>query len=406
MKAILNYLKKVPKLAGVEIYLMPQGEMVIRYAVVNRKGNRVLFTKGEYHLENLVDLKHTLGEHTPIAISLNGQGIIHRSFEATEETKAEVNVRKVFPNTTLNDFYLQDCRYSNKMFVSLARKEVVDDLLSLFEDLGLPILSVSLGPFAIMSLLSHSEAPTDGEFQLDGHCFTMKNGELVDYQMKLPRSECQKSRFAGEELNECLIIAYSTALCYMADLTIAQVTIDQLTKQRDEYFHQNLFKKLAMGLAGLFLVVLLINFYLYNHYSSDLIPNQDEQIGLLKEEEDALKIVLANQQANSGWITRPINNNYGSLSRAADLLAGNVPNSITLNEMVIFPTNKDQSRKERRPVYNFDLISLQGNCETGRDLNTWLNDIRQLDFCKRVEISEYSSVSTSTSTFQIELTIE
>src|SRR5690606_20509497 len=99
-KALISYLTSIPSLAGVEIYLGEEN-MAIRYAVLKRKRNTVQFEKGEYHLQSLTKLKSALPASLPIALSISGKGIMHRSLETVDQWKDIDYANKILPNSTL-----------------------------------------------------------------------------------------------------------------------------------------------------------------------------------------------------------------------------------------------------------------------------------------------------------------
>ena len=406
MKSILNRFKQGTEWVGVEIYLLAQEHMAVRYVKIKQQQGHAVFGKGEYHLERLEQLKEAIHASIPILLSINGQGIIHRSFKLTDGEDTQDYVRQTLPNITPDRLYTQENRLGDRLFVSLTRKDTIDDIQAKIQALGLTLFSVTLGPMGLLPLLSYMEVPKTGILHVDGHQLSFEQGQLVHYKLLPPKStEAKKIEFAGADINECLVTAYATALCYSANILFPQITLKDIAFNRKEYYYQRRFKKTLTGVSAAFLFILLLNTFLYYHYASDTLSYQSERLNTLRKEEKTLSGKLKDQMAIDSITMGGTASRNHPMSHVADLLAANLPASITLNEMLIYPLDKKLSQQERRPFYHFDQVYIKGVCKSGKELSAWLEAIRQTDFCQRVELSDYESLTIDAAAFTITLSL-
>lgn len=402
-KELLSYLSNIPILAGVELRLGEEN-MAIRYAVLKRKGNTIYLEKGEYHLHSLTQLKAALPASLPIALTISGKGIMHRSLETVDQWKEMDYANKILPNSTLGDFYIQTSLSGSTTFLSLIRKGEINEILTGFKDLGMEILSVTLGPFALQPVWSYLTLPPGDAITIDGHSFTLNANIINRYQMGQPLTDRSgKITFAGEEMNECIVTAYATGLCLMADIDFPAIDLTALNISRGEYNQRAIFKKSSIALLAFFLILLLVNTFVFSHFSSKIDDHGSNDLQVLKTEESDLRRDLNKNRELLSSITRSSDTQYGSLSRIADLLGLSQPLSVILDDMSIFPADKTGSRKERKPVFDFTLVRLSGTCSDGPELNAWIADIRKLDFCKKVEIAKYNVLEKGSANFTLNL---
>jgi len=404
---LLSYLTTIPSLAGVEIYLLGEGNILIRYAILKRKSNIVQFEKGEYHLNDLAELKKQIGNHLPIALTISGKGIMHRSLPTVEQWSDLDYARKILPNASLEEFLIQSTIISSNVFISLTRKADLANILAEFNKLKMEIRSLTLGPFAFQPVWSYLQITANTTIQLDAHNFTVTDNLISAYKMGIPLTDhSKKVVFADEEMNECIVTAYTTGLCLIANIKFPTVNLNSFNICKEDFNQRSIFKKMSTGILGFFILLLLTNAIFFMHYSSKIDENDTGNMELLKVEENALRLNLNKERELLNSITRPPNNRYGSLAKIADFLAVSQPLSIVLDEMSIFPSEKKESRKIRKPIFDFTLVKLTGSCSDGPELNTWLTDIRKLDFCQRVEIVKYTAMEKGTTSFTLNLFVK
>lgn len=392
--------------AGVEIYLLENDKIVIRYAKIKRKRNIVTFEEGEYNFQCIADLLNRINGSLPIALCLSGKGIIHRSFPSVKNFSAIDYGQKIIPTATTDDFFIQLTTIREITFVSMARRDTIKMIISDFENAGLEIHTLTLGPFALIPVWSYLHLNKSDTFQLDAHLFEMTEDKPTGYILKSPLTERSDNiRFANEEMSECMVTAYATGLCLIAGISFPTIELNSFGISKENIDQRSIFKKVLPTVLGIFLLALLANTYFYSYYSLKMNEVNTDSLGLLKAEENRLINELENDQNLINNITRPLDSKYGSLVRLSDLLAASQPSSITLEEMTIFPRDKKESRRTRKSSYDFTLVRISGNCENGIELNTWINIIRQFNFCKKVEISEYTEENNS-SRFTLNLKVE
>src|SRR3546814_20230528 len=84
-----------------------------------------------------------IGRDVPVAISINGKGIIHRMLP--EDGVDENGLKTVLPNAKAEDFYVQQTEWEGAKWLSVARRDEVEKNVEQVEKLGVAGVCGALG---------------------------------------------------------------------------------------------------------------------------------------------------------------------------------------------------------------------------------------------------------------------
>src|SRR3546814_17368441 len=118
-----------------------------------------------------------IGRDVPVAISINGKGIIHRMLP--EDGVDENGLKTVLPNAKAEDFYVQQTEWEGATWLSVARREVVDKIVEQVEQLGVAVVCVALGPLATLLFTNYlAGGQADDAILLGRHRFAVQQGKI------------------------------------------------------------------------------------------------------------------------------------------------------------------------------------------------------------------------------------
>ena len=365
--------------------LLAEG-MRLNACVLEKKKGTLQLVKKQQGLSGLEALPGFLEEDMPLALSISGRGILHKRIEPNAEPDAAKLLTQAIPNVKASDFYLQTVKGASHLFLSIARRTVVDDLLAQFETLHVPVVSLSFGGMALVSLAPFVQEKAIwnvGEHQLE-----FKKGELVLYAHGSTAALQTSLPLGSEEIEPEMAVAYANAFQqFLPALWEAQVPPVQ--ERKEEYVQKQLFTKLGWGVLSFFLVVLLGNYFFFSQLSQNqqalslafqLQKNQLEELNQLKKEVGEKETFFTGE----GWTHSP------RASFFSDRIAATVPSSVLLTSLTFHPLDAVATRDKRKNVFEDGRIVLLGTCQRPIDLNGWIRRLKDFPWAKKVDVDNYS----------------
>lgn len=382
------------QVAGVEIMMLPDGQMAIHGVTVSRKGEMVNTVASFTNVGELGGLQEHLPVTTPVSLVLSGRGVLCRRQECPEEHSGQL-LHKILPNAKESDFYIQTIPSGGYVLAALARRGSVDSLVALISDLGYQVINVMLIPVAfdaLKSLLSDEVLRGKGSLILTHHQVSFVSGELTDYTLKEGKGAPVSGQVAlgGAEVAEQVLPAYGAALHTLVPGWAGQMAlpVGAAKAQLDEYLQKKRFTHAGYAALCFFLILLLANALFYHHYAREYQRLEQRYAGLKKEsaEADTLRKRIVAQEAflaQTGWFR------LGAISYYVDRIGSTVPPSIRIGQLVINPPDEKRSKSEKTLHFEFGKGQVGGHCGRPTDLNRWVRQLRALDWMHNVEIHQY-----------------
>lgn len=387
LQSLTSYLRHIPQLVGVEL-LLEEGELLTaNLAVVKRTGTKVHFVSGEYGLTSLESVKEHIPEGTPVVLAVGGKGIIHRAVAVTNDGDA---LKQVLPNAKSDDFYIQRVETEANIFLSIARRNLVDDLIARVDRQGITLLGVGLDPFAVTLFGAYLFGAERDSRTLGRHRFILQAGRLVGYELQ----SVEHARpvggmdIAGEQLNKQLVVAFATAFSAISEVSQTQLSIPLLDTRAEAHRQRWMFRRCGVALIAFFFVLLLGNAGFFMHYSSLVTDGAGSEAQAIQREIDVLRKQASEREALLGGMWYANAPQWG-MAYLADRLAASVPAGILLDDFSMYPKDEALSRKQGRPVHTPSMIRIKGTCTDMPLLNGWIKQIRELSFCQSVKIDQY-----------------
>ncbi|MNS43826.1 hypothetical protein D3C72_762460 [compost metagenome] len=295
----------------------------------------------------------------------------------------------MFPNASYNDFYLESFESTpNHEFVSVIRKEQVDKIITEFATEKVSLIGIHLGPFIINSVLSHLAVGT-GELVFDKNKFSLKDSQLISYQKQdSPENTAAKSNvlLKGSTVNEQLLIAYAAAFETLTNPDYQGVDNDQLQSNFNENLEKIKFKINGWAALLFFLLILLINFFVFSHYnskkqllSSDSITITAKDLDKLKEQVKEKEELLKDQGGDFPY-------KYAYL---ADHIASTVPSSVQLDELTINPFDERRSKEQKRKILEQGKVVIRGTANDIQPVNNWVLKLQELPFIQEAVVVNF-----------------
>src|ERR1700730_14314143 len=150
---MLEQYYRINEAIGISIAIDASGNTAINACSVAIANNQLSFWKKVTELSTVEDLTKHFPAKSIVAFNLSGKGILLKQLERTEEI-SQNNFNKILPNTSIEDFYVQNFLSGSQSFVSVIRKVEADKWINQLKELGFVPMMLSLGPFPVQNIIA------------------------------------------------------------------------------------------------------------------------------------------------------------------------------------------------------------------------------------------------------------
>lgn len=382
------------KAAGAEVIFKPDGGLRINIVILRKEKSSLLIEKNGPNSENSVasakELTKVISASTPVSLTLAGKGIIYKKISGAAGDPDQQLLQKALPNALMQDFYIQKYPVNeHELYVSVARKEQVDNLLREFAANKLQVISCSFGPFIAALLIPLLEENLrHSELNLPGYILSLSGEKLTDIRVNEITTVSTSLAISNDLIPAYQFIPFASAFSYFIGNGYAEASIPSIVCRRSEFRSQMIFKSGGVAALSFFMLVLLINFLFFHHYwarKSEMELKLSAHQKILREFETLKQEVRARQAflEGSGLLES------SRISWHADQLASEVPASIRLTGLQIFPPEK-KADQDTLLHFRDNIIQVSGQTRKSTELNDWIRLIKQKKWISDVAIIHYA----------------
>lgn len=382
---------KSPKVLGVE-FCFADTEVKCNTIIISRKGKKIDFDNTKSFSCSIKEIDKNLDKKYPLAISLDGKGIIHKKVKREKELTNQQWVNKIFPSASVNDFYLQKFYLNDDYsWVSLIRKEAFNQFLTELLSKGYLISSIILGPFSLHNGLKITDNENT-EIGTINHLISASNHDFTINP--LSENENYELTIGEEKLNGNYLCAFSNGLNYFIPAqNINEVSTPDYTLSKSESFHKRINHLAMIGFIGFFLLLTLVA-----NIVGDIFLDKNEKLKSsftanqnLISQLDTLKKELIFKKE---FIEANALNFQGKTAYYADDIASTVPSSIRLEVMDFFSPEK-KIKEDQEIKFITKSITIKGVVNNSLFVNNWIKELQSFSWVNNVKVISYEQESIS-----------
>lgn len=306
---------------------------------------------------------------------------------------------KTFPSLQLEDFYYEILRTSSKSFISICRKDYVHELISLFENQNVQILSFHLGYTSVNNVVPYLSKQS---IKLPTTEILLEENEI--YSVLSKSNEAETYGLGDIEVNSKFLISISGLFYYLTSPSqISKNSGRQNSLLKKNYFEKNFFKKgIGIGVA-LLLIIMLTNLVLYTSYFKKAGVLREE-VAIVKNQNLLIKQKQESIDEKEKIITNLLYSGNSKSSFYINRITTSKPTSILFNSIVFQPLTRT-IRPDKKIDYSSNTIRVSGQSNEKLAFSNWVEGLEQLDWIETLTILSYGSNSTSINSFEISLKI-
>lgn len=370
-----------PTQIAVVEYVFGASEELFVIILKNHKGEVHLVDT--FHIQSFEDLSKKWETSIPVLILLSGKKVLSKLVGYTGEFDSDKLKAKAYPSVAKEGLVFQLDRIDEGRYVvSAVRQDIVTEILDKTQSAGFTVLDISLGEYGYWSLLTNlaQESTLVGKYSIN----------LEEGKVSMNPEQSHKTEVYGQELNSDYTGAYLYGLQTLANSSY-QSESPSLREGRVDWKYGFLFKKsiLISGLAVL--VILLVNFLLFTHYTSE--NAELEQLTQAYDKQFKEVTTLRSSFEEKEEFLRINGTQNSRIGRMGDEVAALLPSKLNLSKMTFQPVSK-VLKKENLVRFSRDELEVQGESGNYDSFQQWLNQLHKLDWVADIEIAGYQETNS------------
>ena len=329
------------------------------------------------------------GKQNACYLCIDGPGVIHKKVTRSDNLELSKLVKSSIPQIDPDElFYQYTPISSSEGFLSVIRKNLLEEVFRHLSETRLLIQKVSLGPFPINTFLSF----TEGHTTITTPYHTLNTSSTIEsFELNSNGNhESKHYEFIGEYIESELLLPYCCALQHFIPNNSTLSSHSTLTRahQREFLFFSIMKRSIAIVPFILF-VILLINFVLFSYYQSEnreltvqnsIKLSETSKINALREELAQKEELISELETKAS----------GPITYYADQLAASLVDGIKLTTLEVYPLDSRAFNLDQSYVFQPGLIKIAGLCTNPQALSGWLNAVNSLAWVETISSPEYS----------------
>lgn len=393
-------LRKIKRVLAIEIIELRNTDStsVLLNALLIQRNKTTINIIDKIRLSNIIQLQNWIEKNNynnqPILLLINGDKILHRLIDEQAHSNKELLLKELIPNGSLNDFYLQEYKFdSGQAFISIARINYIDGILSQLNSIENNIINISIGPlplFLTYKLILKQNTQQLYQADINNYHFAFTENGIAEYSISDYTNEIYNQsylNFVNEEISSDHLLAYSSGISFLLS-PLSEVNIphtNAITNKNELYFNI-LSKNIIAGSLAVLFIILLVSSIFYSLYSNkfdnteQLLSSYQTQL-LIHRTELEIRNKENEVLQNYGLV------NKGNIAYYADQITKTLPNGIYLNKLEIFPPKSNT--EDAAEIIETNRIIINGNCFSSSDIVDWSNQLKEYQWIDKLTINHY-----------------
>lgn len=364
-----------------------------------KKSKKELILESTFQVNSIEQASKSVSKNQHVVLAINDENVLSKTIESEQKDPLKL-VYKAFPNINLDDFYFEVVSETITSFISICRKSYVDELISSYSDNKINIIDFSIGNSLasnVKSFISEEHIGTSNAI------IKIKNQQITAIDKANFQSEIYNIN--GIKVSNQELLSFSGALQKALNSDIAITNYKDISDRLLTKFKNIQFFNQFLKFSGLLiLVVLLINFYFFNHYFNQV--NELRQISQINESTKQQIVTLDESVSKKQKMVNDLLKNNGSkTSYFAYVIMQSLPETLLISEFNYQPLIK--RIKTDKPIeLNEDIIMMSGSSSNSKLFSKWINRLEQFTWIEKVDILDFGAASGPISDFEIKIIIK
>lgn len=375
----------VTKKEGYEIYSL---------LTVKKKANKIsIVSKQTFDAYDA--LVKTADKKLPVLLVIEGKGVLNK--EINFENEADLSWQK---NIDFKTIYYTDFKGRNSNFISFCRKNIVEENVSQFQKSGFQVIDIYIGSFlgALLNNALKRDVLYSADLKLE-----FENDILSGFSKQNENQNTTNYQIGEETISNAFLPLYGSVIHFFVKPKEVSKTINP-SLNNEELIYKKAFNFLGVAMLAGFLLSLMISYFLIQYYGTKnselnlqtVYSNQSYQLILDLEAQKEKKLNLLKE---SGVLSSKFFSFYSYE------IMRNMPSGISLTELNIAPL-KEEYKENKKVLFESGTINIKGETYQESSFNTWLENLKKMDWLQHFEIVSLKKDKKNKSVFEIKIILK
>jgi len=361
---------------------------------VKKKANKISIVSKQT-FETFESLSKSTDKKLPLLIVIEGKGVLNKAINF--ENEADLSWQK---NIDFNTIYYTDIKGPKSNFISFCRKNIVEEIVYRFQKDGFQVVDVYIGSF--LTALLQNAIKKDFLFSYDLK-LEFENEMLVGFSKQNENTNIINYQIGEDTIPNSFLPLYGSVIHFFVKPKEVSKTVNS-TLNSEELIYKKAFNFLGITMLAGFLVSLLISYFLIQYYGTKnselnlqtVYSNQSYQLILDLEAKKEKKLNLLKE---SGVLSSKFFSFYSYE------IIRTVPTAISLTELNISPL-KQEYKENKKALFDNGSIIIKGETFQESSFNSWLENLKKMDWLKNFEIVSLKKDKKNKSVFEIKIILK
>ena len=394
-KKLITYIILGKRFCGIEISSLENKETYLVSSLQKRKTELEL--DQQFQVESIDLISGKLPKNQHVFLAINTSHVLFKSVTTSSNNQNAI-LNTAFPNINTKDFYYEIISGNNNTsFIALCRKKYVDEIIDSLKAKNIFVTSFSLGNNLISEITAFI---TLKSIQSSNAVITL-NDNITDVNLTSTIIKQEEYNVNGLITLNKYILSLSGALTAFLNTNNRISNSDEkINSLFQDFKHQILFKKGLQGSLIVFLVALLLNFFLFNHYFNNVNElQQTAQVNVVNK--NAVLSLDKKLKKTEKIATDILKSSASKSSFYVNEIIKLIPNSVLLSELNYQPLQK-RIKKDQNILIQNNTIIISGVSSESESFSNWIKQLENQDWIQTIDIF-YSDTNTSRSEFTLTL---
>jgi Tfp pilus assembly protein PilN len=404
---MLNFFRNIEflqskRVTGLHCTLNGSNAPTFSSILLRKKKSKIEFENSiEFQCE-IEKLPENIDINYPVCLSIDGKGILNKQITIDP---AKTILQQTIPNASENDFIVEKFNGSdNTLFISLARKDLVDEILKKLSDQKIQVIGLTIGTFSLIGLFEmFADLPTSilsGLYEIE---VNKANLEIISFRKsELGNTEIRQYNLDQNPILSSFLLPFNNAFAYYSNQSL-NFEYQKITTQKEEYLSKRVFVTIGWGILIFIFLGLLVNYFVFNDLSEKKLQLENQVSGnrdmVLK-----LKILRDEISWREKYLGQAGTDRSKWFSYIADQIAASVPEEILLEKFDLHPLNS-KIRNLKEIELQPDIILIDGLTKSSASVNEWAVNLNKLAGISDVVVENFSQPDNSSGFFSIKITL-
>ncbi|MGV8946812.1 MAG: hypothetical protein ACOH1N_10325 [Lutibacter sp.] len=393
----LKYIKYGSIYGAVEHQKCDEGERLALLLLKKKKNEFNIELQNQF--SSIVEMVKIINKEQHLYLIVNNNQVLSKSI--TKDLNENNAIQKAFPNIKINDFYYEILQLDEKTYISICRKEYVNELINTYKKQHLNIIGFALGNSLINNLIPFVEKD---KFSTSNAIITTNKNELVSIDLVNDINETPY-KINGIEISNSYILSLAGIITYY---TNNSAIINNFGNYNSSILKEFIQKRVfSIGLKsglGLLFISLLINFLVFDYYNNH-IENLTQKTQINQSQKEQLLFLNSELNNKKKLVDDIVNSSSSKTSLYFDQIGSSLPSNILLNSIEYQPVLKNIEPSKEIDL-NRQKLFIKGSAAGGESFSNWIEILEKLEWIKSVDIMDYGTGKKTSTSFELRIELK